>query len=93
VPNVVNLSTSTPATHRLTVRHLDRPGVLAHVFDHLRAERLNVQEVQNVIFEGAEAAVAHINISGEPSPARLRAIQQENPDILSVQLARSVEPR
>ena len=37
VPNVVNLAGRTPATHRLIVRHRDRPGVLAHVFDHLRA--------------------------------------------------------
>ncbi len=37
VPNVVNLATRTPATHMLVVRHRDRPGVLAHVFDNLRA--------------------------------------------------------
>ena len=37
VPNVVNLARRTPATHMLVVRHRDRPGVLAHVFNHLRA--------------------------------------------------------
>src|SRR5207237_7963638 len=31
VPNVVTPSKATPATHRLVVRHRDRPGVLAHV--------------------------------------------------------------
>src|SRR5262249_21346471 len=36
VPNVVNLARRTPATHMLVVRHRDRPGVLAHVFSHLR---------------------------------------------------------
>ena len=36
VPNVVNLAKKTPATHMLVVRHRDRPGVLAHVFDQLR---------------------------------------------------------
>ena len=36
VPNVVNLARRTPATHMLVVRHRDRPGVLAHVFGHLR---------------------------------------------------------
>src|SRR5207253_1783977 len=50
VPNVVNLATKTPATHMLVVRHRDRPGVLAHVFDHLRAGNLNVQETENIIF-------------------------------------------
>ena len=35
VPNVVNLARRTPATHMLVVRHRDRPGVLAHVFEQL----------------------------------------------------------
>ena len=67
VPNVVNLATRTPATHMLVVRHRDRPGVLAHVFDHLREANLNVQETENVVFEGAEAAVARINLDGSPA--------------------------
>ena len=33
VPNVINLAQRTPATHRLVVRHRDRPGVLAQVLD------------------------------------------------------------
>jgi D-3-phosphoglycerate dehydrogenase / 2-oxoglutarate reductase len=95
-PNVVNLATSTPATHRLVVRHRDRPGVLAHVFEHLRNGNLNVQETENVIFEGADAAVARINLDGNPAPALLEAIERGNPDILSLQIidiARSPKPR
>ena len=84
VPNVVNLTTHTPATHMLIVRHRDRPGVLAHVFEHLRAGNLNVQETENVIFDGAEAAVARINLDGHPPAALLRAIEQGNQDILSL---------
>jgi D-3-phosphoglycerate dehydrogenase len=88
VPNVVNLSTRTPATHRLVVRHRDRPGVLAHVFDHLRAWNLNVQETENVIFEGAEAAVARINLDGEPPADLLRAIERGGKEILSLQVVK-----
>ena len=66
VPNVVNLARRTPATHMLVVRHRDRPGVLAHVFNHLRQANLNVQETENIVFEGAEAAVARINLDGAP---------------------------
>ena len=69
VPNVVNLAKQTPATHMLVVRHRDKPGVLAHVFDQLRDAQLNVQETENIIFEGAEAAVARINLDGAPSIA------------------------
>src|SRR5438132_12258180 len=54
VPNVVNLAAHTPATHRLVVRHRDRPGVLASVLDAIRGASINVQEMENVIFEGAQ---------------------------------------
>ncbi|OFW01374.1 MAG: hydroxyacid dehydrogenase [Acidobacteria bacterium RIFCSPLOWO2_02_FULL_68_18] len=88
VPNVVNLARRTPATHTLVVRHRDRPGVLAHVFAELRARDLNAQETENVIFEGAEAAVARINLDGEPAPDLLRAIQAGNQDILSLHVVK-----
>jgi D-3-phosphoglycerate dehydrogenase / 2-oxoglutarate reductase len=84
VPNVVNLATKTPATHMLVVRHRDRPGVLAHVFEHLRATNLNVQETENIIFEGAEAAIARINLDGNPPADLLRTIEQGNQDILNL---------
>jgi D-3-phosphoglycerate dehydrogenase len=86
VPNVVNLATRTPATHMLVVRHRDRPGVLAHVFDHLRAASLNVQETENIVFEGAEAAVARINLDGAPSPALRERLKADNRDIFDLQV-------
>jgi D-3-phosphoglycerate dehydrogenase len=86
VPNVVNLAKKTPATHMLVVRHRDRPGVLAHVFDHLRGGDINVQETENVIFEGAQAAVARINLDGAPSDALMKTIQEGNRDILDLHL-------
>ena len=86
VPNVVNLARKTPASHMLVVRHRDRPGVLAHVFDCLRTGDLNVQETENVIFDGAQAAVARINLDGAPSEALLKTIQHGNADILDLQL-------
>ncbi len=86
VPNVVNLAKKTPATHMLIVRHHDRPGVLAHVFEHLRNGNINVQETENVIFEGAQAAVARINLDGTPSDALLKAIQSGSADILDLHL-------
>jgi D-3-phosphoglycerate dehydrogenase len=86
VPNVVNLAKQTPATHMLVVRHRDRPGVLAHVFDRLRSGDINVQETENIIFEGAQAAVARINLDGAPQAALLKQIQEGNGDILDLHL-------
>ena len=86
VPNVVNLARRTPATHRLVVRHRNRRGVLAHVFDHLRAAQINVQETQNIIFEGAHAAVARIDLDGPPADEVVTQIESGNDDIISVQV-------
>ena len=86
VPNVVNLARRTPATHMLVVRHRNVPGVLAHVFEHLRRAHINVQETENIVFEGAEASVARINLDGEPSPSLCQQIKKENADVLDLQL-------
>jgi D-3-phosphoglycerate dehydrogenase len=86
VPNVVNLAQRTPATHRLVVRHRDRPGVLAHVLDAIKTAHINVQEMENIIFEGSEAAVARINLESEPPREMIERLQDENPDIIELDL-------
>lgn len=67
VPNCVNLADRTVADHVLVVRHRDRVGVLASVLDALRQERINIEEMENTIFAGAEAAIARIQVTGAPS--------------------------
>lgn len=86
VPNVVNLAKATPASHMLVVRHRDRPGVLAHVFDHLRRAGINVQETENVVFEGADAAIARINLDGAPGEPVVAALRAGNADILDLRV-------
>ncbi len=86
VPNVVNLARQTPATHRLVVRHLDRPGVLASVLDAIKAEQINVQEMENIVFEGAAAAVARINLDNAPPKEMLNRIRTESTDIIELNL-------
>src|SRR5215213_2050370 len=86
VPNVVNLAQQTPATHRLVVRHLDRPGVLAGVLDAIKAEQINVQEMENIVFEGAAAAVARINLDNAPTKECLNKLQTGSADIIELDL-------
>ena len=86
VPNVVNIAKATPATCALVVRHLDRPGVLASVLDAVSAARINVQEMENVIFDGAQAAVAHINLEVEPAAELLDQIRASNPNVFELSL-------
>lgn len=81
-PNVVNLAKKSPATHLLVVRHFDRVGVLAAVFDCLKSAGVNVQETENVVFEGAHAAVARIAVDQPPSD--LDAVRNSSPHVLDV---------
>jgi D-3-phosphoglycerate dehydrogenase / 2-oxoglutarate reductase len=83
VPNCVNLADRSPATHLLTVRHLDKVGVLANVLDVVRKAGWNVQEMENLIFSGAKAACARIRFVGSPSEPPLETIRNL-PDILAV---------
>lgn len=86
VPNVINLARQTPATHRLVVRHLDRPGVLASVLEAIKAEQINVQEMENIVFEGADAAVARINLDNAPSRATLDHLRVGDANIIELDL-------
>jgi D-3-phosphoglycerate dehydrogenase len=75
VPNVVNLARKTPATSSIVVRHIDRPGILAHALDAISAAGINVQEMENIVFEGAQAAVARIHVEGAVDDSLLDAIR------------------
>jgi D-3-phosphoglycerate dehydrogenase len=85
-PNVVNLARKSPATHLLVVRHLDRVGVLATVFDALKEAGINVQETENIVFDGARAAVARIQLDQPPTAKILDGIRRSTGDILEVSL-------
>lgn len=86
VPNAVNLCGRSPARWLLTVRHRDRVGVLAHVFGALREAGINVQQTENVVFDGAEAASARIQLDSEPTRSLLAKIAEGCRDILSITL-------
>ncbi|AKV01965.1 D-3-phosphoglycerate dehydrogenase [Labilithrix luteola] len=84
--NVVNLAKKSPATHLLAVRHYDRVGVLAAVFDCLKKGGINVQETENIVFEGARAAIARIHVDRAPSGEVLSSLRTCTDDILDVSL-------
>jgi D-3-phosphoglycerate dehydrogenase len=47
-----------------------------------------VQETENIVFAGAEAAVARINLDGAPAPALCDKIKSGNPDVLDLQVVK-----
>jgi D-3-phosphoglycerate dehydrogenase len=70
----------------MRVRHFDRVGVLAFVLDQIQSAGINIEEVQNVIFEGAAAASCRIQLDAEPSAPLLASIQSGHPDIIGLEL-------
>jgi D-3-phosphoglycerate dehydrogenase / 2-oxoglutarate reductase len=87
VPNVVNRLARSSATHVLSIRHRNRPGVLAHVFGVLAGGAINVEEVENIIYHGAQATLARIHLDGVPDQGALERIRSGNQDIISVELS------
>ncbi len=86
IPNVVNRAAKSAATRLLIVRHLNRPGVLAHVVGQLSEAKLNIEEMENIIYSSAKAACAKIRLDAEPNSPVITAIRTGNPHILSVDL-------
>jgi D-3-phosphoglycerate dehydrogenase len=87
VPNVVNRLARSSASHVLSIRHRNRPGVLAHVFGVLAGAEINVEEVENIIYHGAQATLARIHLDGAPGNGALERIKTGNADIISVELS------
>ena len=58
----------------LVIRHYNRVGVLAGVLGELRAEGINIEEMENTIFEGELAACCALVLDKTPSEALMQRI-------------------
>jgi D-3-phosphoglycerate dehydrogenase len=83
--NTVNMCARSPATHSLVVRHYNRVGVLASILDLLREEGINVEEMENTIFAGAQAACCTLQLDTPPSDKVLATLGRHDA-ILQVSL-------
>jgi len=75
MPGCVNIAQSTEASTLLCVRHLNVPGVFAQIFAVLGNAKINVEEMDNIIYEGGHAAVARMQLSRRPSAEDLAALR------------------
>src|SRR5512137_1680993 len=85
VPNCVNVARKSPARARLMVRHHDRVGVLANVLAAIREAGINVQEVENTVFDGAAAACCTIRLDERPGEALLERIRSRRDEVILVE--------
>lgn len=79
----VNRAKITDAHYQLVVKHYDKPGVLAAVLDVIRQGSINVEEIENIIFEGGIAACCTMKLKSAVSAEMLKEIRG-NQNVISV---------
>jgi D-3-phosphoglycerate dehydrogenase len=79
----VNRAKLSDAHYQLVVKHYDKPGVLASVLDLIRNSSINIEEIENIIFEGGIAACCTLKLKNAATAGMLKKIS-ENSDVLSV---------
>ncbi len=82
VPNVINLCATSPARYQLVVRHVDKLGILADVLGVVKRHGINVEELENTVFDGARAACAKVLVDRRPSDACLAEIRAVDAAVL-----------
>ena len=84
--NCVNRADKDVNLHKLSIRHLDKVGVLAHCFSVFAKHGWNVQELENIVFKEREACVVNLVFQGESgNREELMAELNANENVLDVQ--------
>ncbi len=74
--NVVNIRKKTVAKFSLVIRHFNRVGVLAEVLYSLKDNDINIEEMQNTIFEGGVTSTCVMGLDSRPSDNLLEKINK-----------------
>lgn len=79
----VNRAKKTDSHYQLVVKHFDKPGVLASIMDVLRQGDINIEEVENIIFEGGVVACCTMKLRENATNDMLGSIRN-NPNVITV---------
>ncbi len=79
----VNKTKTSDAHYQLVVKHYDKPGVLATIMSIIRDKNINIEEIENVIFEGGVVACCTMKLK-TPVTTEMIKQMQDNPNVLSV---------
>jgi D-3-phosphoglycerate dehydrogenase len=74
VPNVVNICATSPARFAVVLRMFDKVGALANSLSVLKRHGINIEEISNTVFDGAQATCTKLRVTGRPSDACLKEI-------------------
>lgn len=83
IRNCVNLSTTPTGPVTITIRHHDKVGVLAEIFQTIRSKGINVQQMSNQVFAGGGAAVATMTLASDPADSLVEELARIN-EIIAV---------
>ncbi len=86
VKNWINRCEVTAAKYQLVIRHFDKPGVISKVLKLLSDEKINAQEIENVIFDGELTACCKIMLDSKPSDIITEELSTKEDDIIDVSL-------
>ncbi|MEW6196254.1 MAG: hydroxyacid dehydrogenase [Bacteroidota bacterium] len=78
----VNRAKITDAHYQFVVKHYDKPGVLASILDVLREGSINVEEVENIIFDGGLVACCTMKLRSAATSEMLETIRN-NPNVIT----------
>lgn len=85
LPNCVNMRE--PSTNAmLVVRMRNKPGSLAHVFQVISEAAINAEEMDHFIYDGGEAACAHIRVNKLPDEAVVARIREGHEHVIGVEV-------
>lgn len=79
----VNRARITDAKYQLVVKHYDKPGVLASVLNVIRQANINIEEIENVIFDGGIVACCTMKLKDPLSQELLNQIKNDE-NVLSI---------
>jgi len=83
IANWVNRGTIPETKYQLTFKYNDRPGVLSAVFNILREEDVNIEDLENQVFDGGLVACCSMKFKKDLSHNIIEQIKLM-PNILSV---------
>ncbi len=79
----VNRTKVSDAKYQLVVKHFDKPGVLSNILNIIREQNINIEEIENIIFEGGVVACCTMKLKHNLSTEIIKTMN-ENENVLSV---------
>jgi D-3-phosphoglycerate dehydrogenase / 2-oxoglutarate reductase len=79
----VNRAKISDAHYQLVVKHFDKPGVLASIMSIIREKSINIEEIENIIFDGGVVACCTMKLK-TPLTTEMLKQMNENTNVLSV---------